>query len=76
MDEKELLNQNEENNIKENIMSINKVNEKYEIINDVEINVLNEKDNELKDSSLVKKLLELQKNIKEDISFTNIHFVK
>ena len=69
MDEKELLNQNEENNIKENIMSINKVNEKYEIINDVEINVLNEKDNELKDSSLVKKLLELQNNIKEDISF-------
>ena len=68
MDEKELLNQNEKNNIKENIMSINKVNEKYEIINDVEINVLNEKDNELKDSSLVKKLLELQKNIKEDIS--------
>ena len=69
MDEKELLNQNEENNIKENIMSINEVNEKYEIINDVEINVLNEKDNELKDSSLVKKLLELQNNIKEDISF-------
>ena len=72
MDEKELLNQNEENNIKENIMSINKVNEKYEIINDVEINVLNEKDNELKDSSLVKKLLELQKNIKEDISVKTI----
>jgi hypothetical protein len=72
MDEKELLNQNEENNIKENIMSINKVNEKYEIINDVEINVLNEKDNELKDSSLVKKLLELQKNIKEDISLKTI----
>ena len=72
MDEKELLNQNEKNNIKENIMSINKVNEKYEIINDVEINVLNEKDNELKDSSLVKKLLELQKNIKEDISLKTI----
>jgi hypothetical protein len=53
-------------------MSINKVNEKYEIINDVEINVLNEKDNELKDSSLVKKLLELQKNIKEDISLKTI----
>ena len=72
MDEKELLNQNEENNIKENIMSIKEVNGKYEIINDVEINVLNEKDNELKDSSLVKKLLELQKNIKEDISLKTI----
>ena len=72
MDEKEILIQSEENNIKENIMSIKEVNEKYEIINDVEINILNEKDNELKDSSLVKKLLDLQKNIKEDISLKTI----
>ena len=60
MEEKEEVKQNEEN-----MMNINEINDKNEIINEPEINNLDK-------TFLIMKLIELQKNIKENVSLKTL----
>lgn len=73
-EEKEEIGQIEENNEKENIINIKEEIEKNDILNEQENIIIDKNNIDLKEenNSFIGDLIELQKNIKKDISLKKI----